>query len=145
MSRRQEKVNDLIREVLSEVIQREIKDPRLGFLSVTAVEVAQDLSSARVFVSVMGDEAQQKDSIAVLQRAKGFLRTALAQRVRSMRHVPELIFKLDTSIQQGVRVFELLEQVKREESERAGADETAESTEEETDEANTPESSRAAD
>jgi ribosome-binding factor A len=122
MSRRQEKVNDLLREVLSEIVQREIKDPRLGFLSLTAVEVAPDLSSAKVFVSVMGDDAQQKDSIAVLQRAKGFLRTELARRVRSMRHVPELIFKLDTSIQHGARVFELLEQVRREDAEREAAD-----------------------
>lgn len=119
--RRKEKVNELVRDVLSEVIQREIKDPRLGFLSVTGVEVAPDLSSARVFVSVMGDETQQKESIAVLTRAKGFLRSALAQRVRSMRHIPELIIKLDTSIQTGVRVHELLEQVKREEAEAQAA------------------------
>ena len=119
MSRRQEKVNDLLREVLSEIVRSEIKDPRLGFISLTGVEVAPDLSAARVFVSVMGDDAQQKDSLGVLQRAKGFLRTELARRVRTMRHVPELIFKLDTSIQHGARVFELLEQVKREDAERA--------------------------
>jgi ribosome-binding factor A len=124
MNRRQEKINDLLREVMSEIIQREIKDPRVGFLSVTGVEVAPDLSSARVFVSVMGDDTQQKDSIAVLQRAKGFLRTELARRVRSMRHIPELIFKLDTSVQQGARVFELLEQVKREDAEREAAADT---------------------
>lgn len=134
MSRRQEKVNDLLREVLSEIVQREVKDPRLGFISVTGVEVAQDLSSAKVFVSVMGDDAQQKDSIAVLQRAKGFLRSELARRVRSMRHTPELIFKLDTSVQHGTRVFELLEQVKREDAERAEsspADEASPADEEE--------------
>ena len=117
--RRKERVNDLMREVLSEIIRREIKDPRVGFLSVTDVEVAPDLSTAKVFVSVMGDEAAQKETMAVLQRAKGFLRTALAQQIRTMRQVPELIFKLDTSLQRGARVVELLEQAKREDAEIA--------------------------
>ena len=143
MARRKEKVNELVRDVLSEIIQREIKDPRLGFLSVTGVEVAADLSSARVFISVMGDETQQKDSLAVLQRAKGFMRTELARRVRSMRHIPELIFKLDTSIQTGVRVFELLEQVKREDAARSEAtdspsDEVTDADEDEADLAPNP-------
>ncbi|MBW3624980.1 MAG: 30S ribosome-binding factor RbfA, partial [Armatimonadetes bacterium] len=114
--------------------------PRLGFLSLTGVEVAPDLSSARVFVSVMGDETQQWDSITVLQRAKGFLRTELARRVRSMRHIPELIFKLDTSIQTGARVFELLEQVKREDAARetAQADEEPVHVDEEEESAGSP-------
>jgi ribosome-binding factor A len=124
MARRKEKINELLRDVISEIVRREIKDPRIGFLSVTDVEVAPDLSSARVFVSVMGDDAQQKDSLAVLQRARGFLRTELARRVRTLRHIPELIFKLDTSLQTGARVFELLEQVKRNDAVSSVPDET---------------------
>jgi ribosome-binding factor A len=126
MARRKERVNELIRDVLSELIRREVKDPRLGMVSVTGVEVAPDLSSAKVFVSVIGDEEQQKESIAILQRAKGFLRSELAHQVRSLRHIPELIIKEDNSLKTGARVFELLEQVKREEAAHSSAEEDTE-------------------
>jgi ribosome-binding factor A len=131
MARRTEKVNELMRDVLSEIIQREVHDPRIGFLSVTDVKVAPDLSSARVFISVMGDEDQQKDSMTALQRAKGFIRTELARRIRTLRHTPDLIFKLDDSIKTGIRVHELLDNVKREDAARlAHSTEDTDTTEE---------------
>ncbi len=115
MARRKERVNELIRDILSELIRLEVKDPRVGLVSVTDVEVAQDLSVAKVFISAIGDETAQKEAVQALQQAKGFLRSLLSQRIRQLRHTPELIFREDPSLKTGARVFELLEQVKREE------------------------------
>ena len=115
MSTRQEKVEELLKKEISEIIQREMKDPRLGFVTVTDVEITPDLRHARVFVSIMGDEEQQKQSMKALRSASGFVRGELGKRVR-MRVTPDVEFRIDTSIEQGARIFELLEQIKRDES-----------------------------
>ncbi|MBI2843835.1 MAG: 30S ribosome-binding factor RbfA [Armatimonadetes bacterium] len=117
MSTRQEKVEELLKVEISEIIQREMKDPRLGFVTITEVKVSPDLRHARVFVSVMGDEEQKKVSVSALNRAAGFVRGELGKRL-SMRVTPELDFRIDTSIEHGAKIFELLEKIKKDESEQ---------------------------
>src|SRR5581483_1236669 len=98
MSRRSERVNELMREEISSIVQRELKDPRLGgLISITQVESSPDFRHARVFVSVMGTEEQQKSSLTALNAAASYMRRELRSRLESLRYVPELVFKEDHS------------------------------------------------
>jgi ribosome-binding factor A len=115
MSRRTERVNDLIRDELSDMLLRELNDPRLGpLISITRVEVTPDLANARVFVSVMGDEGEQKQAMKALEAAGGFMHRELKKRL-TMRKVPFLNFRLDTSIAEGAEVLSLLDKVHEDE------------------------------
>lgn len=107
---RREKLRHLIKEELSQLLREEIKDPRIGFATVTDVEVSEDLSHVKVFVSVLGDEAARKATMEGLESAKGFLRSEIGRRIR-LRHTPELAFSEDRSIERGVRIFQLLREV----------------------------------
>ena len=111
MSLRGGRIAEAMKEEISDIIHREVKDPRIGFASVTGVEVSGDLRHARVFVSVLGDEQQKLDTIRGLQSAVGFVRSELGRRIR-MRHTPEIIFKLDESIERGIRVSRLIDEEK---------------------------------
>jgi ribosome-binding factor A len=116
MSRRMGRVNELLREELSILIQRELKDPRIeALVSVTSVDTSQDLAHAKVFVSVMAPPPEQRTVLRGLDSASSFMRRSLRERVK-LRRIPELTFSLDTSIAEGTRVLELIEQL-REESE----------------------------
>ncbi len=110
MSHRPEKVEQFIQEELSQIIQREVKDPRIGFVSVTAVEVSPDLRHARIFVSVLGDREAKEATMTGLASATAYIRRELAQRLQ-MRFAPEVTFKLDESIERGSRVMKLLGEV----------------------------------
>lgn len=109
-NRRQDQLGQVITRELSDLMRMRMKDPRIGFASITAVEVTKDLSYAKVFVSVMGTPEEQRETMRGLRHAAGFLRHELAQRL-TIRHVPELTFQLDESIARGARVIELLNQV----------------------------------
>ncbi|MGC8861496.1 MAG: 30S ribosome-binding factor RbfA, partial [Armatimonadota bacterium] len=98
-------------------LRREFKDPRLGFITVTGTEITADLRHAKVFISIMGTEEEKARNMAVLKHAEHFARQALGRRVK-MKILPEIDFRLDTSVDHGVRVLELLEQVKRDEQDR---------------------------
>jgi len=113
-SHRQVRLGDQLQEEVSQIIRHELKDPRLGFVSVTQVVVAPDLQQATVFTSVMGDEAQQEESLAALESAAGFIRSQLGKALR-LRRIPQLTFRLDRSLQHGAHIHALLERVKREE------------------------------
>lgn len=108
---RVDRLREQMKAEISDILRREMKDPRLGFVSVTDVEVSQDLRHAKVYISILGDETAKKDTIDALQGAAGFVRTEMARRIH-LRHTPEIIFRLDESIERGARIFELLEQVK---------------------------------
>lgn len=109
MSRRTQKVNDLLRQEISDLLLRHVNDPRLNaFLSITEVEVSADLKHAQVFVSIMGDSETKADVLRGLRSASGFLRRELAHRL-TMRFVPELAFHQDDSIERGSRVLEILQ------------------------------------
>jgi len=107
------RVGEEIKKELSVMIQRELKDPRIGFVTVTGVEVTSDLSQAKVYLSVFGDEEQKKDTLKALDKATGFLRTEIGKRIR-LRHTPELIFKIDESIAYGSRIEKLLDEISEE-------------------------------
>ncbi len=111
MSRRQQRLNVLFREEISELIRSELRDPRLaGLVSITRVDVSPDLEKAVVYVSVLGDEGSQAATMAVLTSAALFLRRHLVERVR-IRRVPSLQFVLDHSIEDAARVLELMKRV----------------------------------
>lgn len=110
MSRRSERLAGEIRQELSVLIARSVKDPRVGFVSVTRVELSGDLRHARVYVSVLGTDKQRDESLQALRRASGFLRRELGQRIR-MRRVPELDVRHDPGLDATQRVAELLREV----------------------------------
>ena len=115
---RQEKLAELIAVELSDLLRTRIKDPRVGFASITHVEVSGDLRHAKVFVSVMGTQEEQAETIKALKHAAGFLRHELASRL-VLRYMPEITFKLDTSIEEGARILDLIRQVEQEENAKA--------------------------
>jgi ribosome-binding factor A len=108
--RRQEKMSVEIKRILATIIQEHIKDPRIDFssVSVTRADVAQDISHARVYISVLGSEEKQAETMQALQNARGYIRSELAH-VIQIRHAPELEFRLDRSIEQGIRISSLLD------------------------------------
>src|SRR6185503_10577868 len=105
--KRLDRVNQLIKEEISTLLQRELKDPRLGFVSVTEVETSKDLRVAKVFVSVLGGDDQWKASMAALASAKGFVRNWLRQHL-DLRVTPEIDFRPDHSMEHAARIQALL-------------------------------------
>jgi ribosome-binding factor A len=117
MTRRTERLNHLLRQEITDLLQREAKDPRLSVMvSVTRVSVSSDLRYAKVFVSVMGTEEEKKGLLAGLHAASGFLRRELSGRL-SIRYTPELSFFYDDTMEQAGKVLELIQQVSASEAE----------------------------
>lgn len=110
---RQEKVAEEIKREVSLIIQEKLHDPRLGFTTITHVELTPDLRFARIFFSVYGDEKQWKDTQAGLEHASGFIRRTLGERL-SLRFVPEIVFKNDHSSEYSIIIERQLEQIKME-------------------------------
>ncbi len=111
MTRRTERVNDLIRDEISDILRKGVKDPRLAHLvTVTEVVVSPDLRLAKVFISVLGTEEEKKETMAGLNAAKGFLRHELRNRL-TLRYVPDLDFRYDSSIEHGAHILALLKEV----------------------------------
>jgi ribosome-binding factor A len=104
---RTRRVGEQIQRELAVLVRDEIKDPRLGMISVSGAEVSRDLSYATVYVSVLGDDKSVTESLAVLNRAAGFLRHRLGQSMR-IRTVPQLKFEFDSSLQEGARMDALI-------------------------------------
>jgi ribosome-binding factor A len=102
------RIGDQIQRELALLLERELKDPRMGMVTITAVKVARDLAHAKVYITVMGDDDTVQESLQTLQRAAGFLRTALATRVR-VRTIPALHFVYDASLERGIRVSALID------------------------------------
>ena len=112
-SRRPEQVGETVRQVVTDALLREIRDPRVGLVTVTHVQVSGDLSVARVAVAVPGEEAERQRALEGLQSAAGFLRSRLAK-VLSTRTNPELRYELDRGIEHAARINQLLAEVRRE-------------------------------
>jgi ribosome-binding factor A len=110
MSQRTERVGDLLRTELAELIQREMRDPRVHLVTVTTVEVSADLRYASVGISALGDEQRRTEAVSALESARGFLRRELAGRL-SLRVVPELRFRLDRGAEHSQRISELLDRL----------------------------------
>ena len=114
MTRRTERINDQLREEISALVLREMKDPRIGGLvTITEVEVSPDLSRAKVFVSVLGSDDEKKSTLKALGAASGFLQRELRRRL-TLRRMPELAFVADESIEHGARILSLLNETKQE-------------------------------
>jgi len=114
MTRRLERLNGLFRQQLSDLLLRQLKDPRLAqFVSITRVIISPDLSHARVFVSVMGSEKEKASTLEGLTAAANYLRRELNNRI-SLRRMPELSFRRDDSLEQGAHVLDLLKQISEE-------------------------------
>jgi ribosome-binding factor A len=107
---RPNRLAETLKEEVSQLIRVELKDPRIGFVTVTSVEVAGDLAHAKVYVSVLGTEDEGKTSLDVLNRAAGFVRCEIGKRVR-LRHVPAIVFVYDPSIEHGAHIAKLLRDV----------------------------------
>ncbi len=111
MAHRVERVNSLIRQEISELLQRQVKDPRLGnFITVTEVSTSADLKYAKVFVSCIGSEEEKQETLRVLTSASGFFRRELA-RCLKLRSVPELSFQWDDSIERGDHLLQLIDEI----------------------------------
>lgn len=110
---RAERLQGLMQAELSDIIRGSLKDPRVGFASVTAVEVSKDLRHVKAFISVMGDQSEKEETLATLNGAADFIRTEIGKRIR-LRHTPEIIFRLDKSIEHGSHINALLRQLEEE-------------------------------
>jgi ribosome-binding factor A len=107
-----ERLNSLLRQELSDLLRREVKDPSLsGMISITQVDIAQDLKYAQVFVSSLGGQEEKAAILDSLHRAAGFLRSELSKNLR-LRYTPELDFRWDDSIEHGAHILELLDKIK---------------------------------
>jgi ribosome-binding factor A len=112
MSRRIDRINGLLRQEISELLSRQIKDPRLsGVISITQVKTSSDLSNARVYVSVLGDEATKQSAMEGIQSAATFLRRELRDRL-TLRHVPFMKFVLDESIENADHLLRIMDQIR---------------------------------
>ncbi len=107
-TRRQRQVAELLHQEISLLLQRQVRDPRLGFVTVTDVEVTQDLRLATIYVSVMGSDDEVNQAMAGLKSAAGFFRHELGSTL-TLRFTPELSFRLDKSLEQGLRIDQLLD------------------------------------
>lgn len=120
MSRRTLQVGEMLREELTDIIRREVKDPRLGFWSITHVEVPPDLRSARVFVSVLGSDEERVATLRALSSAAGFIRHHLKPRLR-MRHIPDLEFRDDRSMEHADQIGRTLRELAEQSASRPAA------------------------
>jgi ribosome-binding factor A len=112
-SRRPEQVAETLRQVIADALTREVRDPRVGFVTLTGVLVTNDLSHARIMVTVPGEEADKTRALEGLQSAAGFLRSRAARSLTT-RSVPELHFELDRGLEHAARINELLNDIRRE-------------------------------
>ena len=111
MSMRANRVAEQMKKELGEIIGQKVKDPRIGFVTVTDVEVTGDLQHATIFISVLGNDSEKEDTLKGLNKAKGFIRTEIGQRIR-LRITPEIEFEFDESVAYGNRIESFLSQVK---------------------------------
>ncbi|HEX6972412.1 MAG TPA: 30S ribosome-binding factor RbfA [Limnochordia bacterium] len=102
-----ERLREEFKREVADIIRR-MKDPRVGFVTVTDTEVSRDVRHVKVFVSVLGGAEEREAALAGLERAKGFIRTEVGRRIR-LRHTPEIAFRLDTSTDRSLRIKELLD------------------------------------
>jgi ribosome-binding factor A len=125
MAYRAEKLAQELKEKLSVLIARELRDPRIGLATITNVKLSPDRRYARLFVSVLGSTEEQRQTLTALNDSAGFLRRQIGARIR-LRHIPELIFVFDGSIEYGARMEQILEEVKRELPDLPAPDESPE-------------------
>ena len=112
MSQRAQRVGELIHKEISALLVKGLKDPRVGFITITGVEVTPDLHLARVYYSVIGDEEDRRQTAAGLKSSRSFIRSQLGSRLQ-MKYTPDLIFQYDESVEYGNRIENLLREIKQ--------------------------------
>ncbi|MCX5717322.1 MAG: 30S ribosome-binding factor RbfA [Nitrospirae bacterium] len=110
--KRSQRVSDLIREEIADIIMNKVKDPRLGFVTVTGAKITEDLKIATIYLSILKEE-EKETTLEMLNSAKGFIRAELAKRLR-MKFIPSLTFRIDESLEYGIRIEKLLREIKKE-------------------------------
>lgn len=110
---RPERVQEAIRQEMSRIVQNEIKDPRLGFLTITKVELTKDLRFARVYFSVLGERREKVKALKGLESAKGYIKGLLSDRIK-LRFTPDIQFKIDDSFEHVKKIDDLLDRIKKE-------------------------------
>ena len=110
---KKDKINGIIQRQLTQILQLEVKDPKIGFCTITAVDVTKDLSIAKIYVTFLGKDYKKRDGLAALERSKGFIRSLLAKRL-TIRRVPELVFLLDESLEYGNKIEGILKELNKE-------------------------------
>jgi ribosome-binding factor A len=115
MTYRVERLNSFLRQEISDLIQRYVKDPRLGtFVSVTAVEISRDMRYAKVFISRYGSDLEKADTLKALESASGYIRHELGERMKT-RRIPELSFRLDNTMEKAAKVLKIINDISSEE------------------------------
>jgi len=105
--KRADRVSDLLKEEISQMLLREVKDPHIGFITITDVEVSKDLQVAKVYYTILGDEKQLRESAQALNRVSRFIKRQLGKRLR-MRYIPDIIFRYDHSLDYGDKIDHIL-------------------------------------
>ncbi|MTI60710.1 MAG: 30S ribosome-binding factor RbfA [Firmicutes bacterium] len=118
---RAQRLAELLKKEISDIILKEVKDPRIGFVSLTDVEVSGDLRHANVYVSVYGEEKERNETMQGLKKANSYIRKLLGERIK-VYHTPELLFKYDNSIEHGAYISQLIDQVNKEGREESNND-----------------------
>ncbi|HLR63858.1 MAG TPA: 30S ribosome-binding factor RbfA [Pseudogracilibacillus sp.] len=111
---RANRVAEQMKKDVGEIINQRVKDPRVGFVTITDVEVTNDLQQAKIYVSVLGDEAEKEQSLLALDKASGFIRSEVGKRIR-LRKVPEIMFQFDEAFEYGSKIDEILRQLNEDE------------------------------
>lgn len=108
---RREKIQAQLKEEISDILQNEMKDPGIGFVTVTSVDLSGDYGHAKVYVSILDNKEKQAETMQTLEKATGFIRSEVANRVK-LRHVPEIVFIFDESIEHGDHINKLLKELR---------------------------------
>jgi ribosome-binding factor A len=135
--KRKDRVGDLLKREIAQILQSQLRDPGLGFVTITGAKLSADLKQARIFYSVLGDEDSKERTASALKRASGFIQNEIGRNLK-LRYTPEILFQFDGSVEYGAHIEELIEKIHRREEpegDRAGRDQgPQESASEEPDE-----------
>ncbi|MFA5142733.1 MAG: 30S ribosome-binding factor RbfA [Candidatus Omnitrophota bacterium] len=118
-SQRSERVQEALRQEISRIVQGEMKDPRLGFITITKVELTKDLRYSRVYFSVLGEEKDKKLALKGLNNAKGYIKGLLSDRIK-LRFMPEVAFVIDESLEHTKHIYDILDKIKKERKDETG-------------------------
>lgn len=110
--KRKDRVGDLIKELISEIIVKKIRDPRLSFITITGVQIGDNLRLAKVFFSVIGDDQKKKDSLSGLKSAAGFIKKELGLHLR-LKYSPDIVFEYDNSLEYGNRIERIINSLEK--------------------------------
>ena len=113
MSTKMLKISEQMKRHINEILQREVKDKKVGFITITACTVTNDLSFCTVYYTVYGPDYSERDAADALERAKGFIRSSVAKRMTNLRKMPELIFKIDESTKYGNKIDTMIAELNR--------------------------------